>query len=262
MSFLPEPPRKLFFSALSAPKTIGGETALCDFRKVYQDLPKALREKLQSKKLRYTRTQKPVGERNTHDVAASISWSDIFRTTNKTEVELLAAKDDTPMRWEGPNQDIFVSEFEAEAFQSHPETGEPVWFAHVQVFHWTSFPAELFLAFQRTRDVRYLARAIGLGIKSWVKYGLLGNKMALHVAFGDGEPISVMEMHHIRKAIHQNNVYNRWQKGDILMIDNFSTSHGRQPTYDLGRNIVVAWSNPLKKANAMRDLHLTTATEA
>jgi hypothetical protein len=73
--------------------------------------------------------------------------------------------------------------------------------------------------------------------------------MALQVAFGDGTPISFREMHQIRKAVHKNMVFNRWQQGDLMLIDNFSTSHGRQPTYDKGRNIVVAWSDPIEKKN-------------
>ena len=40
-----------------------------------------------------------------------------------------------------------------------------------------------------------------------------------------------------------------WKKGDIMCIDNFSVSHGRQPTYDLGRKILVAWSEPLDKTS-------------
>ena len=32
-----------------------------------------------------------------------------------------------------------------------------------------------------------------------------------------------------------------------MCIDNFAVSHGRQPTYDLGRKILVAWSEALDK---------------
>ena len=254
MSFLPDIPKKIFFSALKAPATVGGETALADFRRVYQDIPKRLRDKLQSKKLKYTRTHKKTGERFTHDVAARQSWSDLFGTTSKKEVEALAEQEKTPMRWE--KDDIFVSEFKTEAFQRHPQTGEAVWFNHLQVFHWTSFPAELMAAFRRTRDFRYLIRSLFIGAFSFIKYGLLRQKMALHVAFGDDTPVSAWEMHQIRKAVHDNSIYNRWQQGDIVMIDNFSTSHGRQPTYDKGRNIVVAWSDPVTKADAMVNEHL------
>jgi hypothetical protein len=83
------------------------------------------------------------------------------------------------------------------------------------------------------------------------KYGLLGHKMSLDSSFGDGTPISVMEMHEIRSAIHKHMVFARWQLGDMLCIDNFAVSHGRQPTYDRTRKIVVAWSDPLEKTNTL-----------
>ena len=247
MSFLPSPPKQLFFSALKAPKTVGGETALADFRKVYQDIPEKLRQKLVNKKLRYTRTHHKVGETNTHDVAAMLSWPEMFGTTDKDEVEQVSKMTDMPVRWEGANKDTFVSEFTSEPFQLHPTTQEPVWFNHAQVFHWTTFPAELFAAFRRTKDARILGHALRVGAKSLWKYGIRRQKMAMHVSFGDGTPISVFEMHQIRKAVHKNMAFNRWQQGDLLMIDNFSTSHGRQPTYDKGRKIVVSWSDPMNK---------------
>jgi hypothetical protein len=84
-----------------------------------------------------------------------------------------------------------------------------------------------------------------------IKYGLLGQKMSLDSSFGDGMPISVMEMHEIRSAIHKHMVFTRWQLGDMLLIDNFAVSHGRQPTYDRSRKIVVAWSDPLEKTNTL-----------
>ena len=71
--------------------------------------------------------------------------------------------------------------------------------------------------------------------------------MALNTTFGDGTPITFREMNEIRSAIHRNMVFSRWKKGDILCIDNFSTSHGRQPTYDKGRKVIVAWSHPQDK---------------
>ena len=37
----------------------------------------------------------------------------------------------------------------------------------------------------------------------------------------------------------------------MLWIDNFRVSHGRQPTYDKGRKVVVAWADPVRKANAV-----------
>lgn len=73
--------------------------------------------------------------------------------------------------------------------------------------------------------------------------------MALDIRFGDGSPISVSDMNQVRKVVHENMVFSKWEKGDIMCIDNFSTSHGRQPTYDLGRKVLVAWSNPHDKTS-------------
>ena len=75
--------------------------------------------------------------------------------------------------------------------------------------------------------------------------------MGLNATFGDGTHISIMEMHEIRTAVHKHMVYSRWELGDILCIDNFAVSHGRQPTNDHGRKVVVAWSHALKKANML-----------
>ena len=250
MSFLPAPPKQLFFSALKAPKTVGGETALADFRKVYADLPTKLRNKLAEKKIRYRRTHNRVGAKGfTRDVASLQGWPDVFGTDDKKQVEAIAASEDMPVEWTGKDNDTFVSETISDAFQVHPVTGEPVWFNHAQVFHWTTFPAELLFAFRRTKQLRFLWHAMVVTLFSIVKYGMFGHKMALDASFGDGTPISWVEAAQIRHAVHKNMVFNRWQKGDILMIDNWSTSHGRQPTYDTGRKIVVAWSDPMEKPN-------------
>ena len=250
MSFLDGPPRQLFFSALRAPQTTGGETAIADFRKVYHDLPEGLREKLAKKKIMYRRTlHREPCKGFTRDVASLQSWPTVFGTDDKDRILQIAAAENNPGKWTGKDNDTFVSETISDPFQLHPVTNEPVWFNHAQVFHWTTFPAELFFAFRRTGDFRFLWHWMVVGVHSVWKYGVLGHKMGLDASFGDGTPFSVWEAHQIRHAIHKNMVFSRWQKGDILMIDNWSTSHGRQPTYDTGRKVVVAWSDPMEKPN-------------
>ena len=188
------------------------------------------------------------GERFTYDVGAMLGWPDLFGTSDPEQVEKVCLEEGAPCpQWIGPSKDTFFQEWVDEPFQVHPRTSELVWFNHSQVFHWTTFPAELWYAFLRVRDIHLLFHCILVSIFSFVKYGLLGFKMNLDTTFGDGTPISWREMGEIRKVIHQNMVFSRWRKGDILCIDNFSTSHGRQPTYDKGRKVCVAWSDPQDK---------------
>jgi hypothetical protein len=112
----------------------------------------------------------------------------------------------------------------------------------------------LWYAFRRTREWRLFVQFLVVAIFCIIKYGLLGHKMGLHATFGDGEPISAREMAEIRAVIHKNMVFSRWQKGDVLLIDNFSTSHGRQPTFDKGRKIAVCWADPIRKNDQVTSL--------
>jgi Taurine catabolism dioxygenase TauD, TfdA family len=135
MSFLPSPPKRLFFSALKAPSgKVGGATAMTDFRKVYRDMPKHIIQKMASKRLKYTRThyKKGASPLFTNDITALNSWSDVFGTTNKTKIEEICKREGTPMKWTGRNNDVFVSEYTSDAVQLHPQTKEPVWFNHAQ----------------------------------------------------------------------------------------------------------------------------------
>lgn len=253
MSFLNAPPRNLYFGCLKESKIAGGETSLCDFRKVYKDLPPLLREKLATKKITYSRKHSKIADKYTYDVGSMLSWVQLFGTSDKRKVKAICQEEDAPeIKWVGANQDTFLQEWTDEPFQVHPDTGEPVWFNHSQVFHWSTFPAELWFAFSRFKDIRLFFHFLLVSIFNVIMYGLLGYKMALNTTFGDGTPITFQEMNEIRAAIHKNMVFSRWQKGDILCIDNFSTSHGRQPTYDKGRKVVVAWSHPCQKAAPAR----------
>ena len=248
MSFLKAPPRNLYFGCVQESKKEGGETALCDFRKVYQQLPPALRNKFTTKKIKYTRTHHKVGDKFTYDVGAMLSWTKLFDTEDLDEVERICLDEQSPkVQWVGANKDTFLQEWIDEPYVRHPVTNEYVWFNHAQVFHWTTFSAELWFAFKRIKDFHLFLHFLLVSIFTFIKYGLLGYTMALSSDFGDGEPITLKEMNEIREVIHENMVFSRWNKGDILCIDNFSTSHGRQPTYDKGRKVIVAWSPPYDK---------------
>jgi hypothetical protein len=134
MSMLKAPPRQLYFGCMKASSKPGGETALCDFRKVYRDLDPALREKLRTKKIKYSRTHAKVGEKWTYDVGAMLGWPQLFGCNTKEGVEKICQEEDAPpIKWIGPNQDTFLQEWIDEPFQLHPVTGETVWFNHSQV---------------------------------------------------------------------------------------------------------------------------------
>ena len=62
--------------------------------------------------------------------------------------------------------------------------------------------------------------------------------------YGDGSPIESSALEEIREVYRQASIVFPWQKGDILMLDNFLASHGRRPFVG-PRRILVAWPNSL-----------------
>ena len=53
-------------------------------------------------------------------------------------------------------------------------------------------------------------------------------RVGFHTSFGDGSQIPESHLEHLRDVVWRNLVFNRWEQGDIVMIDNFRISHGRQ----------------------------------
>ena len=53
-------------------------------------------------------------------------------------------------------------------------------------------------------------------------------KLGMNTCYGDGTTLPLKTVSHVRDTVWKNLVFNRWQQGDVLMIDNFRVSHGRQ----------------------------------
>jgi alpha-ketoglutarate-dependent taurine dioxygenase len=66
--------------------------------------------------------------------------------------------------------------------------------------------------------------------------------------YGDGSPIEAAVLEELREAYWEESVAFPWQEGDILMVDNMLTAHGRNP-YTGPRKIVVGMSEPCSRRN-------------
>ena len=90
-------------------------------------------------------------------------------------------------------------------------------------------PDELYRIYKRMGYLKYW-------VLSWLAWllkifflSILGPKwVGFHTTFGDGSEIPESYLSHLRDVMWRNIVFNRWEQGDLLMIDNFRISHGRQ----------------------------------
>lgn len=239
MSFIAQPPRRLFFSCLVANQGLGGETPLCDFRAVYRDLDPKVREKFTRLGVRNIRNYGGPDGRGRFDLWQLKPWHEMFDTTDRAVVEAKCAEAGLECTWEDDGR-LRLSNTQA-ATRNHPQTGETVWFNHSQVFHLSAAQGEYKRILSRIPLLRYqfLKCVAGIGvIAKRLRGGALEHPM--HCTYGDGSEIPDSDMERVRDAIWRNLKVFRWRTGDVLMIDNFAVSHGRMP-YQGPRQVVVCW---------------------
>jgi alpha-ketoglutarate-dependent taurine dioxygenase len=109
------------------------------------------------------------------------------------------------------------------AIARHPHTGEPVWFNHAVFFHVSTLEPQI-------RDAP---------LSDFAEKDLPTNTY-----YGDGSRIEPAVLDELREIYRQETVVFRWQEGDILMLDNMLTAHGRAP-YAGPRKVVVSMAIPL-----------------
>lgn len=63
----------------------------------------------------------------------------------------------------------------------------------------------------------------------------------MHTTCPDGREIPDADMEHVRDVVWRHLVIVPWRRGDVVAIDNGSTSHGRLPC-EGPRQIAVCWA--------------------
>ncbi len=203
-------PLKLFFCCVQ-PAEQGGETPIADVRKVLQHISPATRQRFIEKGVMYMR--------NFGD-GFGLSWQTVFQTTDRAVVEDYCRGTGIRAEWKEGNR--LRTRQVRPAIARHPQTGEPVWFNHGAFFHISTLEASVrdaLLAEFKEEDLPY------------------------NTYYGDGSPFEPAVLEEIRQAYKQEMIAFPWRAGDVLMIDNMLTAHGREP-YVGQRKIVVGMSEP------------------
>jgi alpha-ketoglutarate-dependent taurine dioxygenase len=224
LSFVRHYPKHIFFFCEVAPAE-RGETILGDARRVYRALDSAVRTRFMEKQLKYVSAY--YGKSLLMDLVNSAqpshkSWRDVFETTDPREVERLCREHDFEFEWHDQNW-IRISQTRPAAI-THPETGEWVWFsqAHLYDFNprllgaWRFAAAKLFYARRHTR---------------------------MHEIFhADGSKVERADLYHLMDTLDKSSVAFPWKKGDMLVLDNVLSMHGRA-TFSGPRRILAAMTS-------------------
>ncbi len=212
LSYALEVPSLMLFACLVAPTT-GGATPLADGAAVLEALPRDLVERFERQGWLLVRNYND-------DIGASVA--DVFGTNDKGAVERYCRANAIDFEWrEGGG---LRTRQRRNAVVRHPLTGRRCWFNQIAFLNeWTLAP-----------DVReYLVD----------EYGADG--LPFNTRCGNGDPIGPDVVQAINETYEAHAVREPWQAGDVLVVDNIRTAHGRE-SFEGPREIVVALADGVR----------------
>ncbi|SEL61879.1 Taurine dioxygenase, alpha-ketoglutarate-dependent [Roseateles sp. YR242] len=201
-------PMKIWFHCMVASPE-GGETPIADSRAVYRRMPAHIRDRF-APGILYVR--------NYGDF--DVPWQKVFNTHSQSEVERFCREAD--IRWEWKRDGTLRTTQRCQAIETHPVTGETVWFNQAHLFHCSNLQPEVRESLEELLGAENLPR---------------------NTFFADGSPIPDAMFDEVRAVLEAESVFFRWEAGDVLMLDNMLAAHGRAP-FRGPRKVIVAMAEP------------------
>lgn len=213
-------PRKIWFFSMQVAER-GGETPIADSRKIYEAIPREIRDCFERKGLMYARN---------YGTGLDLPWQDVFQTSSRAVVESYCRQSSMEFEWIGEDQ--LRTRQCCQVAERHPVTGEMVWFNQAHLFHVSRLPAE---------------------VRDWLLTAFGEDNLPRNVYFADGSPIESAMLDEISRVCEEQSVVFPWQTGDLLLVDNMLAAHGRKPFVGK-RKVVVGMaesyeSQPASQAN-------------
>ncbi|WP_392960087.1 TauD/TfdA family dioxygenase [Streptomyces sp. LN245] len=204
-------PGLLVFGCVEAPRS-GGATTVADVREVLAAIPPDLVERF--RKVGWLLT------RNYHSYVG-LPWTTAFATDRPEAVQEYCAQN--LIGWEWGADSALRTVQRRSALVRHPATGEEVWFNHAAF--WSRWSLE-----EEVLDVLTMT------------YGEDG--LPFDTAFGDGSALTEEDVRLLNAAYESATRRESWQAGDLMLVDNILSAHGRD-AYQGDRKILVAMGEPV-----------------
>src|SRR5437870_5501112 len=224
LSYALEFPSLMLFACLIA-STGGGATPVADSPTVLHALPTELVE-------RFERVGWLLIRNYNDDIGAS--FAEAFGTDDRSAVESYCRANAITFEWQ-PDGALRTWQRRS-AVMAHPLTGQRCWFNQIAFFNeWTMDP-----------EVReYLVDVYG------------ENGLPFNTRFGNGDPIGADVVQLINQVYEANTVREPWQSGDLMLVDNIRTAHGREP-FQGSREVLVAMADAVQLADGSPTIEVSS----
>ena len=204
-------PLKIWFHCMVASQQ-GGQTPIADSRAIYNKLDAGLRRHFEEKQLMYVRN---------YGNGLDLPWQQAFNvdadsSDAKAKVEAICRRLHIDCEWKQDGE--LRTRQICQASAQHPHTGDWVWFNQAHLFH--------------VSNLEPMVRETLLAVVPEID-------LPRNVYYADGSAIEQSALEEIRGVLDEQAVVFDWQAGDLLMLDNMLTAHGRSP-FKGDRKVVVA----------------------
>jgi len=225
LSYALEFPSLMLFACLVAP-TDGGATPVADSPTVLQALPTELIE-------RFERVGWLLIRNYNDEIGASIA--EAFGTDDRRAVESYCRANAIKFEWQ-PDGALRTWQRRS-AVVHHPRTGQRCWFNQIAFLNeWTIDP-----------EVReYLVDVYG------------ENGLPFNTRFGNGDAIGADVVQLINEVYEGNTARERWQGGDLMLVDNIRTAHGRE-CFEGSRDVLVAMADAVHLVDCSPTIAVTAS---
>jgi len=225
LSYAHEFPGLMLFACLVAP-TEGGATPVADSPTVLRALPVELIE-------RFERVGWLLIRNYNNEVGASIA--DAFGTDDRRAVESYCRANAITFEWQ-PDGALRTWQ-RRNAVVHHPGTGQRCWFNQIAFLNeWTIDP-----------EVReYLVDIYG------------EDGLPFNTRFGNGDAIGADVVQLINEVYEAHTARERWQGGDLMLVDNVRTAHARE-RFEGPREVLVAMADAVHLADCSPTIERTAS---
>src|SRR5438876_944026 len=223
LSYALEFPSLMLFACLIAPAE-GGETPVADSPAVLHALPRELVE-------RFERVGWLLIRNYNNEVGASIA--EAFGTDDRSAAESYCGNNAIQFEWQ-PDGALRTWQRRSAVIR-HPRTGQRCWFNQIAFLsEWGMEP-----------EVReYLVDICG------------EDGLPFNTRFGNGDPIGADVVQLLDEVYEANTTRERWQAGDLMLVDNIRTAHARE-SFEGPREVVVAMADAMHLADCSPTIEVT-----
>src|SRR5438067_8850539 len=225
LSYVFEFPCIMLFACLTAPAD-GGATPVANSATVLHALPSELIERFEREGWLLIRNYN-------NEIGASVA--EAFGDDDRRAVESYCRANAIKFEWQAGG--ALRTWQRRSAVVHHPRTGRRCWFNQIAFLNeWTI-----------DREVReYLVDVYG------------EDGLPFTTRFGDGDPIGANVVQLINEAYEAHTVPDRWQAGDLMLVDNIRTAHGRE-RFEGPREVLVAMADAVHLADCSPTIERTAS---